>query len=145
MTNKPVIGRLKILLADSYSLYLKTQNYHWNVTGPHFKSLHELFEAQYNDLAAAVDEIAERIRALGEKAPGSWQAFESLSTIQSGDENANATTMLQDLIKDQDVLIKTLRDVLEASQNVGDEATSGLVTDRMMVHEKAKWMLASSL
>jgi starvation-inducible DNA-binding protein len=145
MTSKPVVETLKVALADTYALYLKTQNYHWNVTGPNFKPLHLLFEEQYNDLALAVDTIAERIRALGEKAPGTWKAYETLSTIKDGDENADAVTMVKEIAGDQDVLVSTLKQALEAAQTVGDEVTIGLVVDRMGVHEKAAWMLRSSV
>lgn len=145
MTNQSVTESLKKALADSYALYLKTQNYHWNVTGANFKTLHLLFEEQYNDLALAVDEIAERIRALGEKAPGTWSAYEKMSSIKDGDENATADTMVKELAEDQGVIVKTLKQVLIAAQETSDEVTIGLVVDRMTIHEKAAWMLRSSI
>lgn len=145
MTNTTVTEALKVLLADTYALYLKTQNYHWNVTGPNFKPLHLLFEEQYSDLAVAVDDIAERIRALGEKAPGTWKAYEALTTIKDGNENADADTMVKELADDQGNIGNTLKKVLEAAQAVGDEVTIGLVADRLTVHEKAAWMLRSSI
>ncbi len=145
MSNKPVVETLKKVLADSYALYLKTQNYHWNVEGPHFKSLHELFEEQYTDLATAIDEIAELIRTLGEKAPGTWRAYDGVRTVKDGDENADAATMVQDLADDQDVIRKTLQQALEAAQNAEDEVVIGALVDRMSVHSKNRWMLQSSL
>lgn len=145
MKNTSITESLKEALADTYSLYLKTQNFHWNVTGPNFNALHLLFEGQYTDLAMAVDSIAERIRALGEKAPGTWKAYEQLSTIQDGDENADASTMVQQLADDQDLILTTLQQVLAAAQEKGDEVTVGLAVERMTVHEKAAWMLRSSL
>lgn len=144
MSNKPVTEALKVVLADSYSLYLKTHNYHWNVEGVHFKMLHEMFEEQYTDLAGAVDEIAERIRTLGEKAPGTFAAFTDLSSIKPGNENADASSMVKDLADSQDVMVESLKKALEAAQTANDEVTIGLVTDRMGVHEKAAWMLKST-
>lgn len=145
MTNKPVATSLKVALADTYALYLKTQNYHWNVTGPNFKPLHLLFEEQYNDLALAVDLIAERIRALGEKAPGTWNAYEKVTSIKDGNENTPANDMVKQLAEDQDIVVNTLKQTLEAAQKAEDEVTVGLVVDRMGVHEKAAWMLRSSI
>ena len=136
---------LKLLLADTYALYLKTQNYHWNVTGPHFSALHALFEVQYTDLAAAVDEIAERIRALGDTAPARFGTYSELTKIKDGDEQASASEMVKHLAEDQELLIKTLQNVLGAAQEEDDEVTIGLVVDRMSVHEKAGWMLRSSI
>ncbi len=145
MSNKPVAESLKIVLADTYSLYLKTQNYHWNVTGPHFKSLHMLFEEQYNDLFTAVDVIAERIRTLGEKAPGTFSAYQKVSSIKEGNEKADAQTMVKELAEDQGKIITTLTETLQAAQNAGDEGTIGIIVDRISVHEKNAWMLKSSL
>lgn len=144
MSNKPVTEALKVVLADSYSLYLKTHNYHWNVEGVHFKMLHEMFEEQYTELAGAVDEIAERIRTLGEKAPGTFAAFTDLSSIKPGNENADASSMVKDLADSQDVMVESLKKALEAAQTANDEVTIGLVTDRMGVHEKAAWILKST-
>lgn len=144
MSNKPVTQALKVVLADSYALYLKTHNYHWNVEGPHFKSLHELFEEQYTDLAEAVDDIAERIRTLGEKAPGSFSAFSNLTSIPEGDESLEAMAMVQDLVSAQETVIKSLTEALKAAQKADDEVTIGLIVDRMTVHEKAQWMLKST-
>ena len=145
MSDKLVVETLKKVLADSYALYLKTQNYHWNVEGPYFKSLHELFELQYTDLAMAIDEIAELIRGLGSKAPGNWNAYDTVRTIKDGDENADASTMVKDLKNDQDVIVKTIQQALEAAQNAGDEVIIGALVERMTVHRKNGWMLQSSI
>ena len=145
LNTSPVAAELKTLLADSYALYLKPQNYHWNVTGPNFKPLHELFEEQYTDLATAIDEIAERIRSLGEKAPGTMQAFTDATSIKPGNEDADAATMVRELEQDQQAVVSTLRNVLKAAQDAEDEVTAGLVADRMTVHEKNAWMLRSSV
>lgn len=142
---KTVIENLKEVLANSYALALKTQNYHWNVTGPNFKTLHELFEEQYNDLSGAIDEIAERIRGLGEKAPGSFKAFDKLSIIKDADGDLGPKEMLEDLADGQMLVIDVLKKTLESAQDVGDEVTIGLVVDRMTAHEKATWMLRSSI
>ena len=144
MSNKPVTQALKVVLADSYALYLKTHNYHWNVEGAYFKSLHELFEEQYTDLAEAIDDIAERIRALGDKAPGSFSAFSALTSIPEGDESLDAMAMVKDLAAAQGLVLKSLNAALKAAQTADDEVTIGLVTDRMGVHEKAQWMLNST-
>ena len=145
MTNKTVSDSLKVALADSYILYLKTQNYHWNVTGPNFKSFHIMFEEQYNDLFTAVDLIAERIRALGEKAPGSFKKYSKITNIKEGNEDIDATSMIKELAKDQEIIVKTLTNVLKGAGDVGDEVTAGIVTDRIEIHQKNAWMLKSSL
>lgn len=145
MTNQKVADSLQVVLADSYILYLKTQNYHWNVTGPHFKSLHLMFEEQYNDLFTAVDLIAERIRALGVKAYGSFKKYSEITNIKEGDENLGATSMVKELADDQEKIVKTLTQTLKAAQDVGDEVTVGIVTDRIEIHDKNSWMLKSSL
>ena len=145
MTNQPIIDSLKHVLADSYALSLKTQNYHWNVTGPHFSNLHALFEEHYNDLIQAIDEIAELIRGLGAKAPGTWKAYAAITQIKDGDENANAEAMVQELAQDQDVISQTLHVALQAAQTAEDEIVAGMLIDRLTVHRKQKWMLTSSL
>ncbi len=145
MSHTHVTDSLKSVLADSYMLYLKTQNYHWNVEGPYFKSLHELFEVQYTDLAMAIDEIAELIRGLGEKAPATWKAYASLTVIKDGDENIDAGQMVKDLAGDQDLIQKTLQQALEVAQTAGDEVVTGAIVERMTVHRKNKWMLESSI
>lgn len=139
------IEKLNILLASSYTLYLKTHNYHWNVTGPMFTTLHTLFETQYTELALAVDEIAERIRALGAKAPGSYSEFESLSLVKESTGDVKADAMIADLTSDQEIIASLAREVAAIASSVEDEATSGIATDRQMVHEKNAWMLRSHL
>ena len=136
------LGRL---LADSYTLYLKTHNYHWNVEGPQFNTLHQMFETHYIELAAAVDEIAERIRALGEKAPGSYSAFQSLATVTEASGNETAEDMIRELVLGQEAVTRTARDVLPAANSANDEPTADLLTQRMQIHEKNAWMLRSML
>jgi len=136
------LGRL---LADSYTLYLKTHNYHWNVTGPHFNTLHTMFEGHYTELATAVDEIAERIRALGMPAPGSYKAFAKLTSIEEADDVPAAMDMVKDLVKAHEAVIKTGRDIIPAAEEANDEVTADLVTTRLQIHEKTAWMLRSLL
>ena len=145
MSDKKLVESLKKVLADSYVLYLKTQNYHWNVTGPNFNSLHTMFEMQYNDLFAAVDLIAERIRALGEKAPGTFAIYGKLTSIKEGDENKSASQMVKELADDQKLIIKTLNDALDAANACGDDASADIMIGRLEVHQKNAWMLNSSL
>lgn len=140
-----LINSLKNTLADTYTLYLKTQNYHWNVTGESFASLHAMFETQYNDLFLAVDLIAERIRALGEKAPGTFSAYKKMTTISEGNENASATEMVKDLAQDQHKIIATLNIVLKEAHKTGDEVTASIITDRIEIHQKNAWMLNASI
>ncbi|MFA0812555.1 Dps family protein [Microbulbifer epialgicus] len=139
-----IAGGLKHLLADSYTLYLQTHNFHWNVTGPFFRELHLMFEEQYNELATAVDDIAERIRTLGVSAPGTYQAFGQLSSIKEVIEIPTAEDMVKILTKGHEQVIKTCRDVLKAAQKGEDESTIALVSDRMRVHEKTAWMLRAT-
>jgi len=134
---------LSRLLADSYTLYLKTHNYHWNVKGPLFNTLHQMFETQYTELAAAVDEIAERIRALGEPAPGSYKAYARLTTIEEEDSVPEAEQMIRQLLKGQEAVVRTARSVIGAADAANDEPTADLLTQRMQVHEKNAWMLRS--
>jgi starvation-inducible DNA-binding protein len=134
---------LSRLLADSYTLYLKTHNYHWNVTGPLFNTLHTMFEEQYTELAMAVDEIAERIRALGEPAPGSYQAFGKITSIEEETSVPDAGEMIRQLVKGQEAVVRTARSVIEAAAAANDEPTADLLTQRMQVHEKNAWMLRS--
>lgn len=146
MSNKPVTQALKNVLADSYTLYLKTQNFHWNVTGPNFRGLHLLFEEQYKDLQEAIDVIAERIRALGEYAPGSFKAFAKLSTIkEAGDDTPESSALVKELAKDQENIVTTLKKALTAAEKAGDESTADLLINRITQHEKNQWMLRSSL
>ena len=132
---------LKHLLADSYTLYLQTHNFHWNVTGPQFSELHLMFEGHYNELATAVDEIAERIRTLDVPAPGTYAEFSKLSSIQEVQGVPTAVDMVDILTCGHESVVKTCRDVLKISQQANDESTSALVSDRMRVHEKTAWML----
>lgn len=136
---------LSRLLADSYTLYLKTHNYHWNVTGPMFQTLHTLFETQYTELATAVDEIAERIRALGETAPGSYQQFAALSSISEETGVPAAEDMIRQLVEGQEAVARTARSIFPAADAAGDEPTADLLTQRMQIHEKNAWMLRSLL
>ncbi len=136
---------LSRLLADSYTTYLKTHNFHWNVTGPMFSTLHTLFETQYGELAVAVDEIAERIRALGVKAPGSYKAYAELSSIEEETGFPDAKTMLKQLVEAQESVARTAREVMPVAEAAGDEPTADLLTQRMQLHEKNAWMLRSLL
>jgi starvation-inducible DNA-binding protein len=133
------------LLADSYTLYLKTHNFHWNVTGPMFTTLHTLFETQYTELAMAVDIIAERIRALGVFAPGSYKQYSELSTIREETGNPTATDMIKQLVEGQEAVVRTARSVLPLTDQANDEPTADLLTQRMQIHEKNAWMLRSLL
>ena len=143
--DKLVIEGLRIVLADSYALYLKTQNYHWNITGPNFISLHKLFEKQYDDLFKAIDVIAELIRGLGEKTPGSFEEFSQLATIKAGNKDGSANDMLNDLINDQDAIEKSLTSTLKAARSIEDEVVLGYIVERLTFHRKAKWLLKSCL
>ena len=140
---KTTIQGLSRLLADTYSLYLKTHYFHWNVTGPYFKSLHELFETQYTELALAVDTLAERIRALGAFAPGSFKAFAELRSIPDVDGVPAWDKMVKFLLTDHESVVCALRAFAEKLE--GDEATLNLLADRMEIHEKTAWMLRSHL
>lgn len=135
---------LKRLLADSYTLYLQTHNFHWNVTGIHFRELHLMFEEHYTELAIAVDDIAERIRTLDVAAPGTYKAFSQLSSIAEVDGVPSSSEMVELLTKGHEQVIKTSRQVLQLAQNADDESTSALVSDRMRVHEKTAWMLRAT-
>ena len=133
------------LLADSYSLYLKTHNYHWNVTGPLFNTLHTMFEEQYTELATAVDEIAERIRALGIRAPGSYSEFSELTNIKEANGEESAEDMIRALVAGQETVVRTARNAFPAADAANDEPTADLLTQRMQTHEKNAWMLRSML
>lgn len=143
--NPAVVTALEKLLASSYTLYLKTHNYHWNVTGPMFTTLHTLFETQYTELALAVDEIAERIRALGAFAPGSYSAFAKLSAVKEATDRPKAEDMIRTLTSDQALVGEAARAVIEAAEAAGDQASADLGTRRLDVHEKNAWMLRSHL
>ena len=140
-----IADQLSALLADSYSLYLKTHNYHWNVTGPLFNTLHTMFEEQYTELATAVDEIAERIRALGIKAPGSYSAFSALTSIDEATGGESAEAMLSALVEGQEPNARPARAAFPAADEANDEPTADLLTQRMQIHEKNAWMLRSML
>lgn len=140
-----VVNDLSVLLASSYTLYLKTQNYHWNVTGPMFTTLHTLFETQYTELALANDEIAERIRALGAFAPGSLAEFSTMSVVKEAKGRATAKEMIKTLVADQRAVAKAAHRVIDAAEKVGDQATADLGTRRVDIHEKNAWMLQSHL
>jgi starvation-inducible DNA-binding protein len=136
---------LSRLLADTYTLYLKTHNFHWNVKGPMFQTLHLMFEAQYNELALAVDLIAERIRALGFPAPGTYKAYAKLSSIAETDGVPEARDMIRLLVEGQEAVARTARKVFPLVEKVSDEPSADLLTQRMQVHEKTAWMLRSLL
>lgn len=140
-----IAGGLSKLLADSYSLYLKTHNYHWNVEGPMFNTLHLMFEQHYTELATAVDEIAERIRALGVKAPGSYTAFDRLTNIDEATGDESAEEMIRQLVIGQETVARTAREAIKAADAASDEPTADLLTQRMQIHEKNAWMLRSML
>jgi starvation-inducible DNA-binding protein len=140
-----VVEELSRLLADSYTLYLKTHNFHWNVTGPMFTTLHTLFETQYNELALAVDEIAERIRTLGAPAPGSYVEFAQLSSVKEAKGVPAATQMVRQLTADQATVAASAQRVVAAAQAAGDDASADLGIRRMQVHQKNAWMLRSHL
>jgi starvation-inducible DNA-binding protein len=140
-----IAGGLSRLLADTYTLYLKTHNYHWNVTGPMFQTLHLMFEQQYTELALAVDLIAERIRALGVRAPGSYRQFGALSSVPEEDDEPDASEMIRRLVRGQETVVRTARSLFPLVDAAHDEPTADLLTQRMQVHEKAAWMLRSLL
>jgi starvation-inducible DNA-binding protein len=140
---KAIADGLSRLLADSYTLYLKTHNYHWNVTGPMFNTLHLMFEQQYTELAMAVDLIAERIRALGFPAPGSYKAYAALTSIEEETGTPSAEEMIRQLVKGQEAVVRTARAVFPAAEVANDEPTADLLTQRMQIHEKNAWMLRS--
>jgi starvation-inducible DNA-binding protein len=144
-SNHAVVENLGKFLADTYTLYLKTQNYHWNVTGPQFAQLHLLFEGQYQDLAAAADEVAERIRALGEKAPASFGAFSKLAKIKEENNHPDYKAMLKNLAQDNQTAAETAEALIKSAQEVGDEGTADLGIRRIQVHQKNIWMLKAHL
>lgn len=133
------------LLADTYTLYLKTHNFHWNVTGPMFQTLHVMFEGQYTEMAGAVDAVAERIRSLGVKAPGSYQEFSKLTSISESVGEKTANQMIAELVAGHEAVTKTARSIFPIVDEAHDEPTADLLTQRMQVHEKTAWMLRSLL
>jgi len=140
-----IAAKLAALLADSYSLYLKTHNYHWNVTGPLFNTLHTMFEQQYTELAVAVDDVAERIRALGVKAPGSYSEFSRMTNIAEANGRETAEDMIRSLVEGQETVARTAREAFPTADAAHDEPTADLLTQRMQIHEKNAWMLRSML
>ncbi len=140
-----IAAGLNQLLADSYSLYLKTHSFHWNVTGPMFTSLHLLFEQQYTELALAVDLIAERIKALGARALGSYSAYAKLTEIREDQGITKAEKMIGELLNDQEIIIRNARALYPLVSQANDEATANLLTQRIQLHEKNAWMLRSLL
>lgn len=142
---KEIAEGLSRLLADSYMVYLKTHNYHWNVTGKLFHSLHEMFEEQYTELAAAIDVIAERIRAIGYRAPGSFREYKELTSIDEDTDQPEALEMVRRLAVDNETILRTARSVLPACNKADDEASIDLITERLDVHSKTAWMLRSHL
>jgi starvation-inducible DNA-binding protein len=144
-TRKEIAEGLSRLLADTYTLYLQTHNFHWNVTGPMFQTLHLMFETQYDELALAVDLIAERIRALGMPAPGTYQDFARLSSIKEVAGVPEAQEMIRILVKGQEAVVRTARSVFPVVDRAHDEPTADLLTGRMQIHEKTAWMLRSLL
>lgn len=143
VARKKIAEQLGALLADSYTLYLQTHNFHWNVTGPMFPQLHQMFEVHYTELAVAVDDIAERIRSLGEPAPGTYKAFTTLSRINEVDSIPTADEMVKLLTSGHEQVVKTCREALVIAQDADDESSAALISDRMRVHEKTAWMLRS--
>ena len=142
---KAIAGGLARLLADTYTLYLKTHNFHWNVTGPMFQTLHLMFETQYNELALAVDQIAERIRALGYPAPGTYAEYAQLSSIKEEPGVPKADEMIRLLVAGQEAVARTARAIFPVVEKANDEPTADLLTQRMQIHEKTAWMLRSLL
>ena len=142
---KKISNGLSRMLADTYTLYLKTHNFHWNVTGPMFQTLHLMFMTQYNEIWLAVDMVAERIRALGYPAPGTYKEFAALTSIKDSSGNISAKEMIQQLVAGQEAVVRTAREVLAIADKAGDQPTVDLLSARMEVHEKNAWMLRSLL
>jgi starvation-inducible DNA-binding protein len=144
-SNEQVVEALSRLLANTYTLYLKTHNYHWNVTGPMFNTLHTLFEVEYTEYALAVDEIAERIRAIGARAPGSYTEFAELASVKEDRNSPPAMEMIKNLVADQEATVASARKIVEVAEAAGDQATADLGVRRIETHEKNAWMLRSHL
>ena len=136
---------LATMLANTYTLYVTTQGYHWNVTGPHFHSLHEMFEEQYIDLREAADDIAERIRALGRTAPGSLAEYSRLTSLEDGPAALDADAMVENLVTGNETIARLSRALVATAEEAGDVATADLVTARIQQHEKTAWMLRSTV
>lgn len=143
--SQKVADELKHFLADTYALYLKTQNFHWNVKGVDFYSLHKMFEEQYLELAEAVDEIAERLRAIGSYAPASFSQFAQLTSIEEEKNEISSKEMLQKLAKDHDLMAQNALEMIPKAQKAHDEGTADLLIQRSKVHDKVAWMLKSSI
>jgi starvation-inducible DNA-binding protein len=143
--NKKVGLALSKVLADTFTVYQKTHGYHWNVTGPNFRGLHLLLEEQYNEIWTSIDEIAERIRALGQTAPMGSDAFGNLTAIKDGDPTASSQDMLKDLATDHATVVATLKAAVKASEDAGDVSTADLCTTRLTAHEKHLWMIRATL
>lgn len=144
-SRKEIIKGLNTFLADTYTLYLKTHFFHWNVTGPQFQTLHLMFEGQYNEIWLAVDTVAERIRSLGGTAPGSYKVFSELTTIPETKGVPSAEKMIQELVKGHEAVCRTARALIPHADEGNDEATTDLLTQRLQIHEKTAWMLRSLL
>lgn len=144
-SRKQIAEALTKLLADTYVLYGKTHSFHWNVTGPNFPQLHELFATQYNELWTSLDEMAERVRALGVTAPASGKAMSALASIKEAEGAPKAEAMVKELLDGHEAAIKTARPIIELAQGGGDEGTADLVIGRIQAHEKAAWMLRATL
>lgn len=144
-TRKKIVKGLSRLLADTYTLYLKTHNFHWNVTGPMFQTLHLMFEQQYNELALAIDLIAERIRALGYPAPATYSEYAKLTSIPETEGVPKAKDMIRLLVEGQETVIRTAREIFPLTDAANDEPSADLLTQRLQVHEKTAWMLRSLL
>ena len=140
-----IVEGLSCLLADTYTLYLKTHNFHWNVTGPMFQALHQMFEVQYTELAVAVDDIAERIRTLGYPAPGTYSDYARLSSIEETPGVPDAEDMIRLLVEANEAVIRTARSALPEAEKANDESSVDLIAERMRIHEKTAWMLRSML
>lgn len=144
-SQKAMATGVSALLADSYMLYIKTHNFHWNVEGPMFNTLHQMFMAQYTELWNALDLIAERIRALGEYTPGTYKQFADLTSIKESDKVPKATKMIEELLEGHEIVIHTARKLFPIAEEQNDEVTCDLLTQRLQVHEKTAWMLRSLL
>jgi starvation-inducible DNA-binding protein len=144
-SNKALVDGLSRVLADSYTLYIKTHGHHWNVEGPNFPALHAMFEDQYTELAEAVDQIAERIRALGAKAPAGYAAFSALTDIPESGTDLSANEMVADLLSGHETVAASSKAALEAAEKAGDEVSADIMVQRITVHDKTAWMLRSTL
>jgi starvation-inducible DNA-binding protein len=140
-----IAGGLSKVLGDTFTLYLKTHYFHWNVTGPQFQTLHLMFETQYNELWLATDSVAERIRALGFPAPGTYKQFTALSSIKEDDGVPKATDMIKRLVEGHEAVARTARAVFTTAEEANDQPTCDLITQRLQIHEKTAWMLRSLL